>query len=145
MPEYVANAIQTVNVGENVRFTDTVIPCKKGYVIHRDGSGLFTLRGIVNNTCGCSAQYKVSFGSNIAVPPGGTAPAQISLAVAINGEVVESTRAAVTPATADQFWNVGGSVYITVPRGCCMTISIENSSAAPINVANTNLIIERTA
>lgn len=145
MPEYVANAIQTVNVGENVRFTDTVIPCKKGYVIHRNGSGLFTLKGIVNNTCGCSAQYKVTFGANIAIPVDGAAPAQISLAVAIDGEVVESTRAVITPSVVDRFWNVGETLYINVPRGCCLTVSIENSSDVPINVANANIIIERTA
>lgn len=145
MPEYVANAIQLVNAGENVRFTEAVIPCKKGYVIHRDDSGLFTLKGIVNSACGCSAQYKVSFGANIAVPTEETTPAAISLSTAINGEIIESTRSIATPADTDAFWNVNGSVYITVPRGCCLTISIKNSSAIPINVANANLIIERTA
>lgn len=145
MPEYVANSIQTVDVGQNVRFTETPVPCKKGYVLHREGSGLFTLRGIVNNTCGCYAQYKVSFGANIAIPPDGVAPDQISLAIAIDGEVVESTRAVITPAVADRFWNIGESVYINVPRGCCLTVAVENSSTVPINVANANLIIERTA
>lgn len=145
MPEYVANAIQNVPVGSNVQFTDTVIPCKKGYVIHREGSGLFTLRGIVNNACGCSAQYKVTFGANIAIPAGGVAPNQISLALAVDGEIVESTRAVITPDVADRFWNIGETLYINVPRGCCLTIALENSSTVPINVANANIIIERTA
>ena len=40
MPEFTANAVQTVAVGQNVLFTDTPVPCKSGYVVHREGAGL---------------------------------------------------------------------------------------------------------
>lgn len=143
MPEFTANAVQTVAVGQNVLFTDTPVPCKSGYVVHREGSGLVTLRGIVNN-CGCFARYKVSFGGNIAVPTDETV-GPISVAIAIGGEPVGPSTAIITPAAVDEFGNVFTSVFVTVPKGCCFTIAVENTSDIPIDVQNANLIIERTA
>lgn len=144
MAEYTSNAVQTVAVGQNVLFTDTAVPCNKGYVIHREGSGIVILRGIVNNSCNNFARYKVSFGANVAVPTGGTAGA-ISLALAIDGEPIPTSSSIVTPAAVDEYWNMFDSLYITVPRGCCFTIAVENTSTQAINVQNANIIIERTA
>lgn len=59
MAEFTANVLQTVAAGQNVQFTETPVGCNKGYVVHRKGSGIFTLRGITNQ---CRARYKVSFG-----------------------------------------------------------------------------------
>ena len=61
MAEYVANALQEVESGQNILFTEDSIPCNRGYVIHRGGSGIFTLRGITPN---CFARYLVFFGGN---------------------------------------------------------------------------------
>lgn len=143
MAEYTSNALQTVPAGQNVLFTEAPIPCNRGYVIHREGSGILTLRGIVNNG-GCFARYKVSFGSNIAIPAAGTVE-PISIAIAIDGEPIPTSSMIVTPAAAEEFWNVYGSIFITVPRGCCYTIAIENTSSQAINVQNANLIVERVA
>jgi len=55
MPEYTANALQTVAAGQNVLFTETPVGCNRGYVVHRDCSGIVTLRGITNQ---CRARYK---------------------------------------------------------------------------------------
>lgn len=144
MAEYTSNAVQTVGVGQNVLFTDAPIPCTKGYVIHREGSGLFTLRGIVNNCNGCFARYKVSFGANIAIPTGGTVE-PISLALAIDGEPIPTSSVISTPAAVEEYDNVYASIFITVPRGCCYTIAVENTSPQAISVQNANLIVERTA
>lgn len=144
MAEYTSNALQTVNLGQNILFTESPIPCTKGYVIHREGSGILTLRGIVNNCNGCFARYKVSFGANIAIPEGGTVE-PISLALAIDGEPIPTSSMIVTPAAAEEFWNVYVSVFITVPRGCCYTVAVENTSTQAIDVQNANIIVERTA
>lgn len=144
MAEYTSNAVQTVGVGQNVLFTDAPIPCTKGYVIHREGSGLFTLRGIVNNCNGCFARYKVSFGANIAIPTDGTVES-ISLALAIDGEPIPTSSVISTPAAVEEYDNVYASIFITVPRGCCYTIAVENTSPQAISVQNANLIVERTA
>ena len=54
MAEFVSNPVQLVQAGQNV-LLDASIPCNKGYVVHRAGAGIVTLRGIVNNACACFA------------------------------------------------------------------------------------------
>ena len=144
MAEYVANAVQTVASEQNVLFTEDVDPCRRGYVIHREGSGLFTLRGIVNNPTACSAKYKVSFGANVAITSGGSAD-PISIALAIDGESIPTSSAIVTPAAVGDYFNIYESIYVSVPRGCCYTIAVENTSNQSIDVVNANIIVERTA
>ena len=138
--EIIANAIQTVQANQNVYFTDTVI-CGNTSIGHRDDSGLVTLRGVTNQ---CRARFFVTFGGNIAVPTGGTV-GPISLAIAINGEAVPATTMIVTPAAVDQYFNVKSSVFVDVPRGFCLNISVTNTSTEAINVQNANLIITREA
>jgi len=60
----------------------------------------------------------VTFGANIAVPEGETVGA-ISLAIAINGEPVLTSSMISTPAAVNEYNNVGASLYIDVPIGCC--------------------------
>lgn len=144
--ELTAPAVQTVQFGGNVLFTDTPVGCNRGYVVHREGAGVVTLRGV-----GCQrARYKVTFGGNIAVATGGTVDA-ISLAIAIAGEPIQSSIMTVTPAAVGDFFNVSRTTFIDVPCGCCVTIAVENISttdagvAIPVDVANANLVIERVA
>ena len=141
MAEYSNAAAQTVAVNGNVLFAETDIPCTRGYVIHREGSGLFTLRSAAN---ACFARYVVDFGANIAVPTGGTA-GEISLSVAINGEALASTTMISTPAAVGDFNNVSRAVTITVPNGCCLSISVRNTSDQAITVQNANITITRVA
>lgn len=138
--ELTANAIQTVAENLNVLFTDTVV---KGNcsIVHREGSGLVTLRGITDQ---CRARYRVSFGGNIAIPEDGTVE-PISLAIAINGEAVASTNIISTPAAVDEYNNVFSAVFLDIPRSCCYQVSVKNTSTQSINVQNANLIIERVA
>lgn len=143
MAEFTYTAAQEVNTGQNVILNDS-IPCPRGYVIHRNESGVITLRGVVNNSCGCFARYQVLFVANIAVPEGETVD-PISVSLAVDGEPIPSTEAIFTPAAVEEFGNVTVSRFITVPRGCCYTIAIENTSTIPITVSNANLIITRTA
>lgn len=149
MAEFAFNPVQLVEPNQNV-ILDTVIPCNKGYVFHRDQSGIVILRGIVNCPNACFARYQVTFNANIAIPEDGTV-APISVALAIDGEPVQTSRAIVTPAAADEYFNVTSTAIITVPRGCCFTVAVENTSAlvdgaAPeINVQNANLTVARIA
>lgn len=138
--EIIANALQTVQANQNVYFTDTIVGGGNTFS-HRDNSGLVTMRG---NTCQCRARYRVTFGGNIALPEGGTA-GPISLAIAIDGEAVPSSTMTVTPTVVESFFNVFTSVFIDVPKGCCMTVSVQNISTVPVDVMNANLIAERVA
>lgn len=152
MAEFTYNPIQLVNPNQPV-VLNTSIPCQKGYVYHRNESGVVTLRGIVNNPCANFARYQVTFNGNIAVPEGGTA-SPISVSLAIDGEPILTSRAIVTPTVADSYFNVTSTAIITVPRGCCENISVENTSesatpattpAPQINVQNANLTVTRIA
>ncbi len=138
MAEYTNAAVQTVPVGQNVTFADTPVRCSRGYVEHREGSGLFTLRGRGGQ---CGNLYRVSFGGNIAVPTGGTV-GPISLAIAIEGEPLAAATMIQTPAAVDQYANVYASTLVRVPCGCCLTVSVRNTGATPVNVQNANLTIE---
>lgn len=158
MAEYVYNPIQLVEPNQNVLLRSS-IPCNKGYVFHREESGILTLRGVVNNSCGCFARYQVTFNGNIAVPEDGTV-GPIAIALAIDGEPIQTSRAIVTPAapapegpTTENYFNVTSTAIITVPKGCCENISVENVStgataadpATAINVQNANLTVTRIA
>ena len=151
MAEYAYNPVQLVEPNQNV-LLDTVIPCNTGYVYHRDGSGIVILRGIVNCPQACFARYQVTFNGNIALPTGATV-GPVSVALAIDGEPIQTSRAIITPAAVDEYGNVTSTAIITVPRGCCFSVTVENTSApaaaggvAPeINVQNANLVVSRIA
>jgi len=152
MAEYTYNPVQTVNPNQPV-ILNSSIPCNKGYVIHRPESGILTLRGIVNNSSCCFARYQVTFNGNIAVPTGGTA-GPIAIALTLGGEPLLTSRAIVTPAAVDEYFNVTSTAIITVPKGCCFNVSVDNISestdpattpAPQINVQNANLVVERIA
>lgn len=138
--EIISVALQTVNPNQSVYFTDTVV-CGGNAITHRDGSGLVSLRGLTNQ---CRARYKVTFGANIAIPTGETV-GPIQMAIAINGEPIQSTTMIVTPAAVEDFFNVFSAIFIDVPQGCCLNVSVQNTSTIPVDVQNANLIAERVA
>lgn len=149
MAEYLANAVQEVDLNSPILFTAS-IPCQKGYVFHEDETGIFILRGITNN---CFARYQVTFNGNIAIPTGG-AVTPIALAITLNGEARPTSRAIFTPAAVDEYGNVTSTAIITVPKGCCFSLSVRYISGVTdgttvptpaINVINANLDINRIA
>ena len=151
MAEYSANAVQTVNPGESIIFTDTPVPCERGFIRHRDDSGSFLLSGYVpGNNCGCNccrnrngnASYLVDFGANIAVPTGETV-GEISVALTIDGSTVPASTMIVTPAAVEEYFNVSRAINVQVWRGCCETVSIRNTSDIPILVQNANVLFSR--
>ena len=148
MAEYAFNPVQTVQPGQSV-LLNTVIPCCKGYVFHREQSGILILRGIVNGANNCFARYQVTFNGNIALPEGATVGA-ISVALSVDGEAIPTSNAIVTPAAVDNYFNVTSTAIITVPRGCCFNVSVQNTSVGEttnpaINVQNANVVVSRIA
>ena len=149
MAEYLANAEQAVGLNQPAIFTAS-IPCNRGCVYHEDETGIFILRGISSN---CFARYQVTFNGNIAIPEGGTVGA-IAVAITVNGEPRQTSRAIYTPAAVQEFGNVTSTAIITVPKGCCFTLSLRSVPAsddptvtpAPvISLQNANLVINRIA
>lgn len=150
MAEYLANAVQNVALNGPIVFTAS-IPCPRGCVYHEDETGIFILRGITNN---CFARYQVTFNGNIAIPEGG-AVTPIAIAIAVNGEPRLTSKAIFTPAAVDEYGNVTSTAIVTVPKGCCFSLSVEYVDATiddptttptpTIEVQNANLVITRIA
>lgn len=143
MAEYSNVALQTVAVDDNILFENGTRVCRKGFISHRDDSGIFFLKGAAN---GCKAVYRVTFDGNIAVATDGGTVEPISVALTINGEALGNGTAVVTPTVAGAFFNVAISTFIEIPCSCCVTVSVENTSeTTPIDVTNANIIFERVA
>lgn len=154
MADYLTrDTVETVALNSPIQFLDS-IPCNKGYVFHQSGTGIFTLRGIVNNPCGCFARYVVEFTGNIAIPEGG-AVTPIATAIVVSGEERTGSRSIFTPAAVDEYGNVTSRATVDVPRGCCFNVSVEyvngtvnDPATVPtplINVIDGSLSINRVA
>ena len=154
MADYLTrDTVEIVALNSPIQFLDS-IPCNKGYVFHQDGTGIFTLRGIVNNSCGCFARYVVEFTGNIAIPEGG-AVTPIATAIVVSGEERTGSRSIFTPAAVDEYGNVTSRATVDVPRGCCFNVSVEyvngtvnDPATVPtplINVIDGSLSINRVA
>ena len=147
MAEYSAVALQTVDVDDNILFNNGNRACHKGFISHRDDSGIFFLKGSNN---GCRAIYRVTFNANIAVSPAddGGVLGPISVALTINGEALGNATATVVPAAiATDFFNVSVTTFIEIPCSCCVTVGVENVSDndSSIDVTNANIIFDRVA
>ena len=150
MAEYLANQIANVALNGPILFTAS-IPCTKGYVYHEDETGIFILRGCTNN---CFARYQVTYNGNIAVPEDGELT-PIAVAITVNGEPRLTSRAIFTPQATDEYGNVTSTAIITVPKGCCFTVSVRYIDATTddpatdhtplIELQNSNLVINRVA
>lgn len=140
--EYSFVPVQTVAVDENIVFMEGARACHKGFIQHRDDSGIFFLKGANN---GYKSVYRVTFGANIAIAEGGTVE-PISVALASNGEELQNALAVVTPAAAGDAFHINIETFIEVPCSCCVTVSVENvSDTSAIDVANANIIFDRVA
>lgn len=154
MAEYLTrDSVESVALNAPIPFIDS-IPCQKGYVFHQNGTGIFVLRGIVNNSCACFARYEVEFTGNISIPEEGEVT-PIATAIVVSGEERQGSRAIYTPAAVDEYGNVTSRATVDVPRGCCFTVSVEyvngtvnDPTTIPtplINVIDGSLSISRTA
>jgi hypothetical protein len=154
MAEYLTrDNVESVALNTAIPFINS-IPCNKGYVYHQSGTGIFVLRGIVNNPCSNFARYNVEFTGNIAVPEEGEVT-PIATAIVQSGDQRQGSRSIFTPAAVDEYGNVTSRATIDVPKGCCFTVSVEyvnctvnDPATTPtplINVIDGSLSINRVA
>ena len=149
MAEWTSVAVQTVNPGEAIVFTENPVPCYRGLILHRDDSGLFLIKGTSNGIirrCPCMGQpsinYMVDFGANIAIPTGETV-GPISVAYELEGATLGGTTMTVTPAAVEEFFNISRATNVPIWLGCCESFAVRNVSSIPILVQNANLVIVR--
>lgn len=131
------STIQQVAAGQNAVLDVDVIRSRN--VSHRTGSGLICVE---NSGCDCRpARYKVFVKANIAIPTGGTVGA-ISLGIALNGEIVQSSIATVTPAAAGDEFSVATEEIINAGK-CPVNIAVRNPNTQTIQVSDLVVIVER--
>lgn len=131
------STIQQVAAGQNAILDADVI--KSRCVSHRTGSGLICVE---NSGCDCRpARYKVFVKANIAIPTGGTVGA-ISLGIALNGEIVQSSIATVTPAATGDEFSVATEEIINAGK-CPVNIAVRNPNTQTIQISDLVVIVER--
>lgn len=154
MADYLTrDAVESVALNAPIQFIDS-ISCQKGYVFHQSGTGIFVLRGIVNNPCAGFARYIVEFTGNVSIPTGG-AITPIATAIVVSGEERQGSRSIFTPSAVNEYGGVTSRATVDVPRGCCFTVSVEyvngtvnDPATTPtplINVIDGSLSITRVA
>ena len=131
------STIQQVAEGQNAVLDVDVI--KSRCVSHRTGSGLIC---VDNSGCDCKpARYKVFVKANISIPTGGTV-GPISLGIALNGEIVQSSIAPDTPAAAGDEFSVAIEEIINAGK-CPVNIAVRNPNTETIQISDLTVIVER--
>lgn len=118
MARYLTASDANVALNGTIPFNVVSIPCNKGYVCPL-ATGVLTLKG--GNTNGF-ARYAVDLQGNASVPTGG-AVTPIAVAITINGTVVPDSVAIQTPTAVGDVWHFNTGTVITVPNGCCVSVS----------------------
>lgn len=118
MAEYVTSSDVSVALNGTIPFDIVSIPCNTGSVIPLT-TGVLTLKG---NTSNKFARYIVNVQANVAVPEGGEVTA-VALGITINGVVVPESVAIYTPQAVEEYGHINASIPITVPCGCCISVS----------------------
>lgn len=118
MARYITSTDQNVALNGTFPFDIVSIPCNKGCVVPIT-TGVLNLIGGTSNRF---ARYEVKLQGNIAIPEGG-AVTPIAVAITLNGVAIPDSVAIITPAAAEDLWHVNTSTTITVPTGCCVSVS----------------------
>lgn len=136
MAEYTVIGPQTVEDNSPVLFSNMTISggCQ---IMHREGSGLFTLFG--PDGCPCRGRIvQITVGANVSIPTGGTA-GPITTVLAINGEPDLSTKMVVTPAAVSELQNISRTINVLVPGGSTTDISLVNRSGVDVVYENVTI------
>ena len=118
MAQYLTSTDDFVALNGTIPFDIVSIPCNKGNVIPLT-TGVLTLKG---NTSNSFARYEVNVQANLAVPEGGELT-PVAIGLTINGVVVPESVAIYTPQAVDEYGHISISITVTVPCGCCVSVS----------------------
>lgn len=143
MASYVTTTDALVALNGTIPFNSVSIPCNKGNVIPVV-PGVLNLKGSTSNRF---ARYEVTLQGNIQIPEGGTVT-PIALGITLNGVTIPESVAIVTPAAAEEYWHVNTSASITVPCGCCLTVSgayVDGTEDDPATTPTPSIQIRREA
>ena len=118
MAKAITTTDQNVALNGTIPFDYVSIPCNKGNVVPVV-NGVLSLQG---SKSGRFARYDVKLEANVSVPTGG-AVTPLALAITLNGIAIPDSVAIVTPAAVEDVWHINTSTTVTVPCGCCVSVS----------------------
>lgn len=118
MAKYLTSTDANVALNSAFPFDVVSISCNKGCVVPI-ATGVLTLKGGNTNQF---ARYEVKVQGNVSIPTGG-AVTPIAVAITLNGVALPDSVAIVTPTAVEEVWHINTSTTITVPCGCCVSVS----------------------
>lgn len=118
MARYLTSSDVNIALNGTIPFDIVSIPCNKGCVIPIT-TGVLSLQGSSTNRF---ARYEVTVQGNVSIPTGG-AVTPIAVAITLNGVAIPDSVAIVTPTAVEDVWHINTSTTITVPCGCCVSVS----------------------
>lgn len=143
MAQYVTTSDSLVALNNTIPFNHVSIPCNTGNVIPI-ASGVLTIKG---NTPNRFARYRVTLQGNVAVPEAGDITA-IALGIAINGAVIPESVAIFTPQAVSEFGHINTEAVITIPCGCCASVSavyVDGTEDDPATTPTPSITVRREA
>lgn len=142
MAEYLTSSDANVPLNGTIPFDIVSIPCGQGNVIPL-AVGILNLRG--GKAPNRFARYDVRLQGNIQIPEGG-AVTPIALGIAVNGAVIPESVAIVTPAAVENYWHVNTGAIVTVPTGCCVTVTgvyVDGTADDPAVTPTPNITVKK--
>ena len=118
MAEYVTTSDNLVALNNTIPFNSVSIPCNTGNVIPV-AVGVLTMKG---NTPNKFARYEVTVQANVAVPEEGEVT-PIAIGITVNGSVIPESVAIFTPQAVSEYGHLNTSATVTIPSGCCASVS----------------------
>jgi hypothetical protein len=143
MAEYVTTADALVSLNNTIPFSSVSIPCNTGNVIPL-AVGILNLKG---NTPNKFARYEVTVQANIAIPTEGDLTA-IAIGIAVNGAVIPESVAIYTPQAVDEYGHINTKATVTIPCGCCASISavyVDGTEDDAATVPTPSIMVRRNA
>lgn len=143
MARYITTADSLVALNGTIPFNAVSIPCNTGNVVPVV-EGILNLKG---NTPNKFARYEVTLQGNVQIPTGG-AVTPIALGIALNGSVIPESVAIITPSAAEEYEHISISIPVTVPCGCCLTVSgvyVDGTEDDPATTPTPSIQIRRGA
>ena len=143
MAEYVTTSDALVALNGTIPFNSVSIPCSKGNAIPL-AVGVLNLKG---NTTNRFARYLVNVKANVQIPTGG-AVTPIAVGITVNGSVIPESVAIVTPAAVEDYWFINTNAVITIPCGCCASVSatyVDGTEDDPTTTPTPSIGVRRNA
>lgn len=143
MAEYVTTSDALVALNGTIPFSTVSIPCNTGNVVPL-AVGVLNLKG---STSGRFARYNVRVQANVQIPEDGEVT-PIAIGITINGVIVPESIAIFTPPAFEEYGHIKTEIPVTVPCGCCVSVSgiyFDGTEDDPATTPTPSITVRRNA